>query len=139
MHIKLLPYSLATALTLFVATMFPGHVLAEDSGWIEKGDLYRYGKFMFREELVPIKIECRFTKGKVPKYQIRIWTKHVTGLDPRSLAIFTQIGLSGPKPRNPRKPRLSPSVFSVQHPVAGYWTGCTIPTPYLVYGKRTAR
>lgn len=103
-----------------------------ESGWISQAQRPYYIRELVRNELVPVKIACRYTDEEFPEMEFKVWNKKVEGLSRRSLQIFTEFGTSHTyRADEVAQFKTVPSIDVAYYKRMQVWRGCMIPTPYL--------
>lgn len=102
-----------------------------ESDWIKWDQRDQFIHQMQQNDLVPIKIKCRYTKEEFPKVEYKIWTKKVPGLSPRAKKVVTEFGFGSryhPSKKDDFKNK--PTIHVMYYPRMQQYHSCIIPSPY---------
>lgn len=106
-------------------------VKAGESDWITDEQRRFYIRELVRNELVPVKIKCRFTKEEFPKMEFKVWNRKVAGMSRRNLEVLTKFGPSHTYHASEiARYKNIPSIDVVYYTRMQIWRSCMIPTPY---------
>ncbi len=86
---------------------------------------------MKQDDLVPIRIKCRYTKEEFPKVEYKLWTKKVPGLSRRAKDVVTVFGFGSSYHASEKDNfKNMPSIHVMYYPKMQQYHSCIIPSPY---------